>query len=88
METHLDSLPANEPQWTEGIEPAIKDATREPVEYLWFVGDYASYNPALAELTSKTARVFQKAGVDFGVMYKGENHAGNDVQQGWRRRPF
>ena len=73
--------PRKRTEWTEGIEPAIKDATREPVEYLWFVGDYASYNPSLAELTSKTARVLQKAGVDFGVMYKGENHAGNDVRR-------
>ena len=73
--------PRKRAQWTEGIEPAIKDATREPVEYLWFVGDYASYNPALAELTSKTAQVFNKAGLDFGVMFKGENHAGNDVRR-------
>ena len=73
--------PRKRAQWTEGIEPAIKDATREPVEYLWFVGDYASYNPALAEMTSKTAQVFNKAGLDFGVMFKGENHAGNDVRR-------
>ena len=73
--------PRKRAQWTEGIEPAIKDATREPVEYLWFVGDYASYNPALAEMTSKTAQVFNKAGLDFGVMFKGENHSGNDVRR-------
>jgi Fe-S oxidoreductase/nitrate reductase gamma subunit len=73
--------PRKRTQWAEGIEPAIKDATREPVEYLWFVGDYASYNPALSELTMKTASILQKAGVDFGVMYKGENHAGNDVRR-------
>jgi Fe-S oxidoreductase len=73
--------PRKRAQWTQGIEPNIKDATREPVEYLWFVGDYASYNPALADLTSKTAMILQEAGVDFGVMYKGENHAGNDVRR-------
>jgi Fe-S oxidoreductase len=73
--------PRKRAQWTEGIEPAIKDATREPVEYLWFVGDYASYYPALAEMTAKTAQVFNKAGLDFGVMFKGENHSGNDVRR-------
>jgi len=73
--------PRKRAQWTQGIEPAIKDATKEEVEYLWFVGDYASYNPALADLTVKTAKILQKAGVDFGVMYKGENHAGNDVRR-------
>ena len=73
--------PRKRAQWTQGIDPPIKDATREKVEYLWFVGDYASFYPSLAELTTKTAKVFQKAGIDFGVMYKGENHAGNDVRR-------
>ncbi len=73
--------PRKRAKWTEGFDPPIKDATREPVEYLWFVGDYASYNPALAEMTAKTAKVFNQAGLDFGVMYKGENHAGNDVRR-------
>jgi Fe-S oxidoreductase/nitrate reductase gamma subunit len=73
--------PRKRAQWTEGLATPIKDATREPVEYLWFVGDYASYNPSVAELTVKTAAVFQKAGIDFGVMYKGENHSGNDVRR-------
>jgi len=73
--------PRKRAQWTEGFAKPIKDATREPVEYLWFVGDYASYNPSVAELTIKTAEVFQKAGIDFGVMYKGENHSGNDVRR-------
>jgi Fe-S oxidoreductase len=73
--------PRKRAQWTRDFDPAIKDATREEVEYLWFVGDYASYNPALAELTGATARVPQKAGLDFGVMFKGENHSGNDVRR-------
>jgi len=73
--------PRKRAKWTEEVDPPIKDATREPVEYLWFVGDYASYNPALAEMTVKTAKVFNQAGLDFGVMYKGENHAGNDVRR-------
>ncbi len=73
--------PRKRAQWTEGIEPAIKDATREPVEYLWFIGDYGSYNPVVADLTVRTAKVFQQAGLDFGVLFKGENHAGNDVRR-------
>ncbi len=73
--------PRKRAQWTEGLEQPVKDATREKVEYLWYVGDYASYYPSLAELTRKTAAVFQKAGIDFGVMFKGENNAGNDVRR-------
>ncbi len=68
-------------KWTQPLEPKIKDARREPVEYLWFVGDYASYSPTLAEVTSKTAQVFQKAGLDFGILYDSERNAGNDVRR-------
>jgi Fe-S oxidoreductase len=59
----------------------IKDARKEPVEYLWFLGDYASYSPTLADITKMTAEVFQIAGMDFGTLYDGEQNAGNDVRR-------
>lgn len=68
-------------KWTQGLEPKIKDARREPVEYLWYLGDYASYHPALAGVTRKTAEVFQRAGLDFGILYDAEQNAGNDVRR-------
>jgi Fe-S oxidoreductase len=68
-------------KWTQTIQPKIKDARREPVEYLWFVGDYASYSPTLTEITLKTAEVFQKAGIDFGILYESERNAGNDARR-------
>jgi len=68
-------------RWTQPIQPKIKDARKEPVEYLWFVGDYASYHASLTEVTRKTAEVFQKAGLDFGILYEGERNAGNDVRR-------
>ena len=68
-------------KWTQNLQPAIKDARREPVEYLWFVGDYASYSPTLAEVTRKTADVFQMAGLNFGILYDAERNAGNDIRR-------
>ncbi|MEW6717190.1 MAG: (Fe-S)-binding protein [Chloroflexota bacterium] len=67
--------------WSKEIEPKIKDARKEPVEYLWFVGDYASYHASLAEITGRTADVFQQAGLDFGILYEGERNSGNDVRR-------
>ena len=67
--------------WAKELDFEIKDASKEPVEYLWFVGDYASFSPALTEITIKTAKVFQAAGVDFGILYDGERNAGNDVRR-------
>lgn len=68
-------------RWSRKIQPKIKDAREEPVDYLWFVGDYASYNPSLAAITQKAAAVFQEAGLDFGLMYEGEQNTGNDVRR-------
>ncbi len=68
-------------KWTKDLEPKIKDARKEAVEYLWFVGDYASYSATLTGITTMTAEVFQKAGLDFGLLYEGEQNAGNDVRR-------
>jgi Fe-S oxidoreductase len=68
-------------KWTQSIQPPIKDVRKEAVEYLWFVGDYASYHSALTNITLKTAQVFQKAGVNFGILYDGERNSGNDVRR-------
>ena len=68
-------------KWAQPAKLKIKDARKEPVEYLWFVGDYASYSAGLADITRKTAEVFQKAGLDFGILYEAERNAGNDVRR-------
>jgi Fe-S oxidoreductase/nitrate reductase gamma subunit len=68
-------------RWVKDSGMEIKDARKEESEYLWFVGDYASFNPVLTEITQRTAEVFQKAGVDFGILYDAERNAGNDVRR-------
>jgi Fe-S oxidoreductase len=67
--------------WSADLTPPIKDIRREPAHTLWYVGDYASYSPTLTAITQATARVFQKAGVDFGLLYDAERNAGNDVRR-------
>lgn len=68
-------------RWTQGLPFKIRDARKEPVEYLWFVGDYASYDPALQGLTRAVARLFHAAGLDFGLLWEAERNAGNDVRR-------
>ena len=75
------SSPRARTKWTQGLEFKPKDARKEPVEYLWFVGDYASYDPRLQPVTRATARVFQRAGLDFGILYEAEQNSGNDVRR-------
>ncbi len=68
-------------KWTKKLETPIKDARKEPVKYLWFVGDYASYDDRVTENSRLLTRVLNEAGVDFGILYDDEWNAGNDVRR-------
>lgn len=68
-------------RWTQGLGFPVKDIRRESAEYLWFVGDYASYDQAAREATRALARVLHQAGVDVGILYDGESTSGNDVRR-------
>lgn len=68
-------------KWTQGLGFRIKDARKEPVEYLWFVGDYASYDPRVIPATRALAHVLEFAGVNFGILYEDEQNAGNDLRR-------
>ncbi|HEY3943979.1 MAG TPA: (Fe-S)-binding protein [Solirubrobacteraceae bacterium] len=68
-------------RWTEELDFDVKDARREPVEVLWFVGDYASFDPRSQRVSRTLARLLQAAGVDFGILYDGERNSGNDVRR-------
>jgi len=68
-------------KWSKKLDFKLKDATKEPVKYLWYVGDFASFNQNCQDTTRKVAEVLTAAGVDFGIMGKREKSAGNDVRR-------
>ena len=68
-------------RWAKDMEFPVKNATEEPVEHLWFVGDTASFDERVIPNTQMVARIFNAAGLDFGIMYKEESNAGNDVRR-------
>jgi Fe-S oxidoreductase len=68
-------------KWTGELDFEVKDARKQPVDVLWFVGDYASFDPRSQRVTRALARVMHEAGVDFGILYDGERNAGNDVRR-------
>ncbi len=68
-------------RWTRELDFEIKDARKEPVDLLWFVGDYASFDPRSQEVTRSLARILHRAGIDFGILFDGERNAGNDVRR-------
>ncbi len=67
--------------WSKSLPFKVKDARKEPVDVLWFVGDYASFDPRNQQVTQTFADLLHEAGVDFGILYDGESNAGNDVRR-------
>jgi Fe-S oxidoreductase len=67
--------------WTKTLPFKVKDARKEPVDVLWFVGDYASFDPRNQKVTATFAALLHQAGVDFGILHEGESNAGNDVRR-------
>jgi Fe-S oxidoreductase len=68
-------------RWTRELDFAVPDARKQPVKYLWFVGDFASFDERLQETSRILARILHDAGVDFGLLYEAERNAGNDVRR-------
>jgi Fe-S oxidoreductase len=67
--------------WAKELQFEIKDARKEPVDILWFVGDYASFDPRNQKVTRSFARLMHHAGVNFGLLFESELNAGNDVRR-------
>jgi Fe-S oxidoreductase len=67
--------------WSKALPFPVKDARKEPVDVLWFVGDYASFDPRNQKVSQVFASLLHEAGVDFGILYDGESNAGNDVRR-------
>jgi Fe-S oxidoreductase len=66
----LGESPRKRADWTLGIQPEINilAKTRQPVDVLWFVGDYASYHPRMQSATRALAKILNVLGVKFGIL--------------------
>jgi Fe-S oxidoreductase/nitrate reductase gamma subunit len=69
------------PRWSRELGFEVKDIRRESAELLWFVGDYASFDPRNQRATRALARVLHDAGVDFGILFDAEQTGGCDVRR-------
>src|ERR1700730_16666737 len=65
-------------RWTKDLGFEVKDARKDPVDILWFVGDFASYDPRAQKMTAQVAKLLHQAGVDFGILYDAERNSGNE----------
>ena len=64
--------------WAEGLD--VKPYA-EGMEYLWFVGCYYSYDPRLKKVAVATAKLLQRAGVEFGILGDAESCCGESTRK-------
>jgi Fe-S oxidoreductase len=65
--------------WAAGLK--IKDATKEKVDVLFHVGCLMSYDKEMQKLAQATAKILQKAGVNFGIAGDAETCCGGRAYQ-------
>ena len=53
----------------------------EGMEYLYFPGCYLCYDPRLKRVAQATARIFNKAGVDYGILGAEESCCGESIRK-------
>jgi Fe-S oxidoreductase/electron transfer flavoprotein alpha/beta subunit/MFS family permease len=73
--------PRRRGDWTNDLGFQVKDARASRTQTLWYVGDFASFDPRNQQVSRTMARLLKAAKVDFGILYEGEKTAGNDVRR-------
>jgi len=68
-------------EWTEDLEFDVADAREEEVEFLWYVGDFPSYDERNKQVARSLARLFEEAGVTYGILFDDEVYDGNDIRR-------
>jgi len=75
----MGESPRKRADWTSGIQPQITilGRDRQPVDVLWFVGDYPSYHPRVQSVTKALAKILNALGINFGILGPEENSDGD-----------
>ena len=67
--------------WADELDFELDDARETEVEYLWYVGDYPSFDDRNKKVARALARLFDAADVEFGILFDDEKTDGNDIRR-------
>ncbi len=86
----LGESPRKRADWAAGLHPEVNllGKTRQPVDVLWFVGDYASYHPRMIPVTKALAKILNALGIKFGILGPEENSDGDSQRLAGERGIF
>jgi Fe-S oxidoreductase len=68
-------------EWADPLDVDPTDAREESVEYLWYVGDYPSFDDRNKKVARSLATLFEAADVEWGILFDDERYDGNDVRR-------
>ncbi len=77
--TMVPGAQAKRGEWAEGL--GIQDCTKEKVDVIYHVGCQTSFNKNMWKLAKTTAKLLQKAGVNFGIAGENETCCGGRAYQ-------
>lgn len=71
--------PRKRAEWTKDftVPVPIMAERKEPVDVLWFVGDYGSFHPRVQQVSKALAKVLHVLRVNFGILGPEENSDGD-----------
>jgi len=75
----------NRADWAKDLKVKLFD---EGMEILYFVGCYLSYDPRMKKVAMATVDIFNKAGVDFGILGNDENCCGESIRKTGSEKVF
>jgi Fe-S oxidoreductase len=86
----MGESPRKRADWTLGLQPEVNllGKTRQPVDVLWFVGDYASFHSRMQSATRALAKVLNALGVKFAILGPEENSDGDSQRLAGERGLF
>ncbi|MCL9812239.1 (Fe-S)-binding protein [Natranaeroarchaeum aerophilus] len=67
--------------WADELAFEPTDAREQEVEYLWYVGDYPSFDERNKKVARSLARLFEEADVEWGILFDDEKYDGNDIRR-------
>ena len=86
----MGESPRKRADWTLGLQPEVNilAKTRQPVDVLWYVGDYASYHLRMQSATKALAKILNLLGIKFGILGPEENSDGDSQRLAGERGLF
>jgi Fe-S oxidoreductase len=86
----MGESPRKRADWTLGLQPEVNilGKTRQPVDVLWFVGDYASFHSRMQSATKAFAKILNVLGIKFGILGPEENSDGDSQRLAGERGLF